>query len=100
MSLRNNGSPPLSTRMGCDISAIWSMIVLAVPVERSSGELSSVALARQWMQRRLHPFVNSQKIRRGLYSFEREESEITVLDAPIPASCRVALAHLPGTDQR
>jgi hypothetical protein len=34
-------------------------------VERSFGELRSVALARQWMQRRLQPFVNSQKISRG-----------------------------------
>ena len=32
-----------------------------------TGELSSVALARQWMQRRLQPLVNSQKINRGLF---------------------------------
>jgi len=43
------------------------MIAFAVAVERSLGELNSVALARQWMQRRLHPLVSSQKISRGLF---------------------------------
>jgi hypothetical protein len=40
---------------------------LAASVERSSGALNSVALARQWMQRRLQPLVSSQKINRGLF---------------------------------
>src|SRR6185437_12845944 len=38
-------------------------------VARSAGDISSVAVARQWMQRRLQPLVTSQKISRGLYSF-------------------------------
>jgi hypothetical protein len=43
------------------------MISRAAWVERSEGELNSVAVARQWMQRRLHPLVSSQKINRGLF---------------------------------
>jgi hypothetical protein len=51
--------------MGLPAAAIWSMMPSAVAVLRSEGELSSVALARQWMQRRLQPLVTSQKISLG-----------------------------------
>src|SRR5208283_3257103 len=83
ISERNSGSPPLSTRMGVDTVAISSMTSRAAWVERSEGELSSVAVARQWMQRRLHPLVNSQKINRGFW--------FTCLCCPLPfgeAICR------------
>src|ERR1700751_4997855 len=52
--------------MGLAAAAIWSMMLRAVRVGKSVGELNSVAVARQWMQRRLQPLVTSQKIRRGL----------------------------------
>src|ERR1700687_4395902 len=42
------------------------MMSRAAWVDRSVGELNSVAVARQWMQCRLHPLVSSQKINRGL----------------------------------
>src|SRR5271157_5922597 len=43
------------------------MMSQAASVDRSEGALSSVSVARQWMQRRLQPLVNSQKISRGLF---------------------------------
>ena len=44
------------------------MMSSALAVGRSAGDINSVAVARQWMQRRLQPLVTSQKIRRGLNS--------------------------------
>src|SRR5579862_8993937 len=44
------------------------MISSALRVARSVGELNSVAVARQWMQRRLQPLVTSQKTSRALFS--------------------------------
>jgi len=55
--------------MGLPKSAIWEMMFRAFLVGRSAGDISSVAVARQWIQRRLQPLVTSQKIRRGVYSF-------------------------------
>src|ERR1019366_3918795 len=67
ISCRYRGSPPLSTRMGLPKSAICEMMSSALSVGRSAGDISSVAVARQWMHRRLQPLVTSQKIRRGVY---------------------------------
>src|SRR5271157_4023066 len=69
MSARYSGSPPLSTRMGLPKSAICEMMSSAFFVGRSSGDINSVAVARQWMHRRLQPLVTSQKTSRGVYSF-------------------------------
>jgi hypothetical protein len=65
MSLRKSGSPPVRIRIGRENEAIWSMRPKQVSVERSSGDESSVAVARQWTQRRLQPRVVSQKMSRG-----------------------------------
>jgi hypothetical protein len=54
--------------MGLAAVEIWSMMFRAVRVGKSVGELSSVAVARQWMQRRLQPLVTSQKTSRALFS--------------------------------
>src|ERR1039458_888012 len=67
MSCRYRGSPPLSTRIGLPKSAIWEMMSSALLVGRSAGDISSVAVARQWMHLRLQPLVTSQKTRRGVY---------------------------------
>src|SRR5271165_321492 len=55
--------------MGFPKSAIWEMMSSAFFVGRSLGDINSVAVARQWIQRRLQPLVTSQKISRGLNSF-------------------------------
>src|SRR5271166_4731871 len=55
--------------MGFPKSAIWEMMSSAFLVGRSLGDVNSVAVARQWIQRRLQPLVTSQKINRGLNSF-------------------------------
>jgi hypothetical protein len=59
-------------------------------VDRSAGDINSVAVARQWIQRKLQPFVTSQKIRRGLNSLLAPCSEF-----PLPSDIVLSYAVLP-----
>src|SRR5215469_4689605 len=74
-------------RIGFPKAAICLMISSAWLVGRSSGDISSLAMARQWMQRRLQPLVTSQKIRRAWNSFAAPVGEL-----PLPSAMLALLS--------
>src|ERR1019366_7659679 len=67
------------------------MMSRARGVERSLGDESSVAVARQCTHRKLQPFVTSQKINRGTKSFLLAP---VVAIASLPARCSRVFGHL------
>src|ERR1035438_5773297 len=71
------------------------MMSQAASVERSEGALNSVAVARQWTQRRLQPLVNSQKISRGLFLLIEAVAELEScgLECPLPFAEAIGKFH-------
>src|ERR1035437_4391594 len=67
-SLRFIGSPPVKTKMGMCMSAIWSISALPSALESSSGWAMGWAAARQCLQARSQDCVTSQMARKGVSS--------------------------------
>src|ERR1035437_4428845 len=67
-SLRLSGSPPVKTKIGTCIAAIWSIRSLHSALDSSSGWAMGCAAARQCLQARSQDCVTSQIARKGVSS--------------------------------